>query len=376
MHYPRRNLLTASDLFDKNDLPNIQKLRLHLQEEGRLEIDAVKQIVTRASYLLSLENNLLEINGTIKVVGSLHGHFYDLLTILDRPNLVPDEKYVFLGSYVHGGMFGFETVIYLFALKISYPSKIFMLRGNEDCRVIGDLQFAAECVFKYNKQVYNFIMDALNYLPTAAVVNRKALCVHGGISAKLKRLVEFSKITRLGEPLPDSILSEVLWTEPCLQQPKSSRDSSFSGISERSATVCFSSDQLIEFLEMNNLQVLIRSNQPLHEGVYLHKVQIQSNTVKDDKINDTLKYRAPLISLCSAPNYQNYRNKGSYIVMTPDKINIRQFLWVPRPYCLPYFLNAFSWTLPFVTEKVLLMIADLVEIVEKKSQNKEISIEI
>ena len=55
----------------------------------------------------------------------------------------------------------------------------------------------------------------------------------------------------------------------------------------------------------------------------------------------------------SAPNYcGSYKNKGAVILIENDKMNIKQYKDVEQPFHLPGGLDLFTWSLPFLTDKI------------------------
>ena len=60
-----------------------------------------------------------------------------------------------------------------------------------------------------------------------------------------------------------------------------------------------------------------------------------------------------VITVFSAPNYcGSYKNKGAVILIENDKMNIKQYKDVEQPFSLPNGLDLFSWSLPFLADKI------------------------
>ncbi|KDQ55506.1 hypothetical protein JAAARDRAFT_195874 [Jaapia argillacea MUCL 33604] len=344
---------TDGQLWVYNDVgqvkPDIKFLKRHFFHEGRLTEDQALALIDKATEVLSTEPNLLNVSGPVTICGDIHGQYYDLMKLFEVGGNVSDSNYLFLGDYVDRGNFGLECLLYLYALKLWYPNRFFLLRGNHECRHLTEyFTFKRECLHKYSHQVYDACIKSFNALPVAALVDHRFFCVHGGISPELNTLEDIWRLDRFQEPGSHGLLCDLLWADPVANYGREHEQDNGLGAPgqmfyhnlTRGCSWFYTYDAVCAFLERNGLLGVIRGHEAQDAGYTMHRK------------TPTKKFPS-VITIFSAPNYLDaYHNRGAVLKYHNKNITIRQFNWSSHPYWLPNFMDAFTWSLPFVGEKI------------------------
>ncbi|KAF4669894.1 putative serine/threonine protein phosphatase, partial [Perkinsus chesapeaki] len=178
----------------------------------------IRVLCERLKGILEEESNVLQLQPPVTVVGDVHGQFHDVIELLMVGGPVPDVNYLFLGDYVDRGSLSVETITLLSCLKLRYPDRVHLLRGNHESRQITQVYgFYAECAMKYediDHIVWKSFTDMFDYLPVAAVIGGKTLAVHGGLSPSVHTLDQLRLLYRFGEIPHEGPLADIVWSDP------------------------------------------------------------------------------------------------------------------------------------------------------------------
>ncbi|KAJ6494234.1 Metallo-dependent phosphatase-like protein [Mycena sanguinolenta] len=363
---PAPQIPTQEQFFAASDptKPDIAFLKNHFYREGRLSEEQALYIIEKANDILRTEPNMLALDGPVTICGDIHGQYYDLMKLFEIGGNPADTPYLFLGDYVDRGYFSIECVLYLWALKIWYPTSIFLLRGNHECRHLTDyFTFKLECKHKYSERIYDAATESFCSLPLAAVLNKQFLCIHGGLSPEFNTLDDLRSIDRFREPPTQGLMCDILWSDPAEDFGTEKTGESFLHNHVRGCSYFFTYQAACNFLERNNLLSIIRAHEAQDSGYRMYR---KTKTTGFPSV----------MTIFSAPNYLDvYNNKAAVIKYENNVMNIRQFNYSPHPYWLPNFMDVFTWSLPFVGEKITDMLVAVLNTCTKEELEEEEAVE-
>jgi len=309
----------------KSTGPDLDRWIAEVEEKKKLSERDFHTLCDMVKDILGEESNVQPVSTPVTVCGDIHGQFPDLLELFKTGGSIKDgTHYIFMGDYVDRGMYSLETLTYLLLLKVRYPDRITLLRGNHESRQITQVYgFYEECLQKYGSvNPWKWCTQVFDYLTVAALIDGRILCVHGGLSPDIRTIDQIrSTIPRKQEIPHDGAFCDLVWSDPEEVEGMTP--------SNRGAGYLFGASVVREFVEVNNLDLVSRSHQLVQEGY---------------------KYFFPpdnfLVTVWSAPNYC-YRCGNIAAIMQVDQDLKRNFLTfeaVEQPAAavertsIPYFL--------------------------------------
>ncbi|UKZ78988.1 phosphoprotein phosphatase PP4 catalytic subunit [Trichoderma virens FT-333] len=220
----------------------------------------IRLLCRKAREVFITQPTLLELDTPIKLMGDLHGQYYDVLRNFEYGGFPPLENYVLLGNYVGYGNQSIETICLVLAYKIKYPEIFFLLRGSNETasesRING---FYDECMGRYNINLWETFVDLFNCMPLAAIVDEKIFCTHGGLSPDLNSMEQIRRVMRPTD-IPDcGLVCDLLWSNP------GNNILGWSG-NNQEVSFTFGPDVVSRFLQKHDFDLIVRSHQFVDDG--------------------------------------------------------------------------------------------------------------
>lgn len=164
---------------------------------------------------------------------------------------------------------------------------------------------------RYNAKVWKCFLASFVFLPVAAVISERIICMHGGLSPDLHALEDIHAIIRPQEVPDRGILCDLLWADP------TDTTTGWADSEERGCSYLFGCDVTYSFLKSNQLDLICRGHQVVEDGYqFCHGRKV--------------------VTLFSAPNYcGEFNNAGAFmrveenlrcsfhILRPEDKVNLR-----------------------------------------------------
>ncbi|KJH52913.1 phosphoprotein phosphatase 1 domain protein [Dictyocaulus viviparus] len=229
------------------------------------EIYEIHLILERAMVVMKNSPILLELRCPVNICGDIHGQYGDLMRIFNACGLPFKHRYLFLGDYVDRGRHSLEVIMLLLALRIQFPRKVYLLRGNHELlninRVYG---FNAEIRQRYrnlaeSKALYDHFNEVFAQMPLAALVSGRILCMHGGLSPSLNSLDDIRKLQR---PLRivRGLAQDLLWADP------ETGTKGFQPNKIRAVSHVFGEEIVRDKCKQLNIDLIIRAHQVVEFG--------------------------------------------------------------------------------------------------------------
>ena len=154
-------------------------------------------------------------------------------------------------------------------------------------------------------------------------------------------------------------MCDILWADPLEEFGQEKTSEFFVHNHVRGCSYFFSYPAACAFLEKNNLLSVIRAHEAQDAGYRMYR---KTRTTGFPSV----------MTIFSAPNYLDvYNNKAAVLKYENNVMNIRQFNCTPHPYWLPNFMDVFTWSLPFVGEKITDMLIAILNTCSKEELEDE-----
>lgn len=238
----------------------------------------------QAEAVLAVESRILKLTSPCTVIGGLHGNLHDLMVferqLWKKGPLLESSTFLFLGDFVGPNSdYNLMVVMYLLALKVLAPFRVFLIRGNYELRTVqtelGLTTRSREKLGDIGQSVWDRINAVYDRMPMGATIDKNVFCVHGGIPRSVSKLNDL--MTSIPTPMtkPESECPaawEMMWGEPidnvAFNKLKNKQTDGFvSNTKQGNRGYLFSGIAATNFLKANNLSHIIRTHELIERGI-------------------------------------------------------------------------------------------------------------
>ncbi|KAI6172999.1 Serine/threonine-protein phosphatase [Aphelenchoides besseyi] len=317
------NRSVAEDL--KTLSPTVEPLLVRLIQNGprqfNFDYDELADLLQRGAAHFASESSLLESAVPCAIYGDLHGQYSDLHRWLNLNGWPNRTRSIFLGDFVDRGTHGVEVIALITLLKLQFPDRVFVIRGNHEEETLNRAySFYEEVCYRFNEedptgkrghQMYMNFKNLFIHLPLAVLIGGRILAMHGGISPKLSSLQAIREIKR---PIDDfdvgSLECDLVWSDPDTKGKNHGFRPNLDREPQNGIGQLFSSDTVKSVCERLGVDLIIRGHQaPLYGYAFFAEGQ--------------------MMTLFSAPGYKGSTtedvNMGACVELSADmRMTIKQ----------------------------------------------------
>lgn len=224
--------------------------------------DEINQIIGEIENQLKGLPNVVETPKTrLFYIGDLHGDLESARKIASKI-IHSDYHAVFLGDYVDRGDAQVDTLMHVLALKLQYPERITILRGNHESQDVSKRYgFHSEVLRNYSMELYQEFLNFFKVIPIAALSRSGIFACHGGVPENVHSVDDLNSIDRFDVNFPDSRLSQLVWNDP------KEMNIEFTYSIRGDVAKFFGSIAFQNFMEYLNLQLFVRAHEAFPEGM-------------------------------------------------------------------------------------------------------------
>lgn len=260
-------------------------------------MEAFDALSSEALRIISAQPIVSRLQVPCKVFGDIQGGFRELLLLFHQTGFPSDHggdiemcSYVFNGNFVDVGLHQIEVVCLLLALKVLFPGRVWLNRGNHEFRDqnYGELGFKTCCQKLFLEgddglKIFEMAHSVFDWLPLAAVIAESIFVCHGGIShehgqwhlEELNSLQRHRPITSWAHKNYPNILLQLVWSNPD-DAPVDSNRSIYNHLWKKERKVgekrpiTFTQGETDAFMVRNMIHLIIRSHQVPAQGACFH----------------------------------------------------------------------------------------------------------